>query len=316
MSGEGILWVVFGILIPVMLALDLGVFHRRAHAEKIKEALVWSAVWISLALLFNLGVYLLVGREKALNFLTSYLVEESLSVDNLFVFLLIFTYFSVPAEYQHRVLFWGIIGAIVMRGIFIVTGLTLLSRLHWVIYIFGAFLIYTAARLALNKEEREIRPERNPVLRLFRRFVPITKRYHKHHFLVKGRGRRLATPLLLVLVVIETTDIIFAMDSVPAVLAITRDSFIVYTSNILAVMGLRALYFALAGVIGKFYYLGYGLATILGFLGVKMIISDFYEMPIMISLGVVLGILIIAALASLIKRKRHPGPEKEVAGEE
>jgi tellurite resistance protein TerC len=316
MSGEGILWVVFGILIPVMLALDLGVFHRRAHAEKIKEALVWSAVWISLALLFNLGVYLLVGREKALNFLTSYLVEESLSVDNLFVFLLIFTYFSVPAEYQHRVLFWGIIGAIVMRGIFIVTGLTLLSRLHWVIYIFGAFLIYTAARLALNKEEREIRPERNPVLRLFRRFVPITKRYHKHHFLVKGRGRRLATPLLLVLVVIETTDIIFAMDSVPAVLAITRDSFIVYTSNILAVMGLRALYFALAGVIGKFYYLGYGLATILGFLGVKMIISDFYEMPIMISLGVVLGILIIAALASLIRRKRHPGPEKEVAGEE
>jgi tellurite resistance protein TerC len=316
MSGEGILWVVFGILIPVMLALDLGVFHRRAHAVKIKEALMWSAMWISLALLFNLGVYLLVGHEKALNFLTSYLVEESLSVDNLFVFLLIFTYFSVPAEYQHRVLFWGILGAIVMRGIFIVTGLTLLSRLHWIIYIFGAFLIYTAARLALNKEEQEIKPEKNPVLRLFRRFVPLTKRYHGHRFLVKGRGRRLATPLLMVLVVIETTDIIFAMDSVPAVLAITQDSFIVYTSNILAVMGLRSLYFALAGVIGKFYYLSYGLATILAFLGVKMIISDFYKLPITISLGVVLGILIIAALLSLIRRKIHPEPEKDISEEE
>jgi tellurite resistance protein TerC len=316
MSGEGILWIVFGILIPVMLALDLGVFHRRAHAVKIREALMWSAMWISMALLFNLGVYLLVGHEKALNFLTSYLVEESLSVDNLFVFLLIFTYFSVPAEYQHRVLFWGIVGAIVMRGIFIVTGLTLLSRLHWIIYIFGAFLIYTAARLAFNKEEQEIKPEKNPVLRLFRRLVPLTKRYHGHRFLVKGRGRRLATPLLMVLVVIETTDIIFAMDSVPAVLAITQDSFIVYTSNILAVMGLRSLYFALAGVIGKFYYLSYGLATILAFLGVKMIISDFYKLPITISLGVVLGILIIAALLSLIRRKIHPEPEKDISEEE
>jgi tellurite resistance protein TerC len=316
MSGEGILWIVFGILIPVMLILDLGVFHRRAHTVKIKEALILSAMWISLALLFNLGVYLLVGHEKALNFLTSYLVEESLSVDNLFVFLLIFTYFSVPAEYQHRVLFWGILGAIVMRGIFIVTGLTLLSRLHWIIYIFGAFLIYTAARLALSKEEQEIRPEKNPVLRLFRRFVPMTKRYHGQRFLVKGMGRRLATPLLLVLVVIETTDIIFAMDSVPAVLAITQDPFIVYTSNILAVMGLRALYFALASVIGKFYYLSYGLAIILGFLGVKMVISDFYKLPITISLGVVVGILIIAALLSLIRRRIHPEPEEEVSGEE
>jgi tellurite resistance protein TerC len=316
MSGEGILWIIFGILIPVILALDLGVFHRRAHAVKFKEALIWSAMWISLALLFGLGVYLLVGHEKALNFFTSYLVEESLSVDNLFVFLLIFTYFSVPAEYQHRVLFWGILGAIIMRGIFIVTGLTLLARLHWVIYVFGAFLIYTAARLAFKKEEQEIRPEKNPVLRLFRRFVPLTKRYHGHHFLVKGRGRRLATPLLLVLVVIETTDIIFAMDSVPAVLAITQDPFIVYTSNILAVMGLRALYFALAGVIGKFYYLGYGLAAILAFLGVKMIISDLYKLPVAISLGVVLGILIIAAVLSLIRRKIRPELEKEVSGGE
>ncbi len=305
MSGEGILWIVFGVLIPVMLALDLGVFHRKDHAIKVKEALFWSAVWISLALLFNLGIYLLVGPEKALNFLTGYLVEESLSVDNLFVFLLIFTYFCVPAAYQHRVLFWGIMGAIVMRAIFIVTGLTLLENLHWIIYIFGAFLIYTAARLAFKKEE-EIKPEKNPILRLFRRFVPLTKRYHTNHFLVKGRGRRLATPLLMVLVVIETTDIIFAVDSVPAVLSITQDPFIVYTSNIFAVMGLRSLYFALAGVIEKFYYLSYGLATILAFLGVKMIISDFYKMPVTISLGVVVGILAIAALSSLIRRKMHP----------
>ncbi len=316
MSGEEILWVVFGLVVPAMLVLDLGVFHRTAHAVKVREALIWSAVWICLALLFDLGVYVLVGHEKALNFLTGYLVEESLSVDNLFVFLLIFTYFSVPAAYQHRVLFWGILGAVFMRGIFIVTGLTLLTRLHWIIYIFGAFLVYTAVRLAFNKGEGEIRPEKNPVLRLFRRFVPLTKRYHGQHFLVKGRRRRLATPLLMVLVVIETTDIIFAMDSVPAVLSITQDPFIVYTSNIFAVMGLRSLYFALAGVIEKFYYLSYGLATILAFLGVKMIISDFYKMPVTISLGVVIGILAIAALASLVRRKVHPEPEKEVSGEE
>jgi len=306
MSGESILWIVFGILIPVMLALDLGVFHRRDHVIKVKEALIWSAIWISLALLFNLGIYLIVGHEKALNFLTAYLVEESLSVDNLFVFLLIFTYFCVPAAYQHRVLFWGIMGAIFMRGIFIVTGLTLLTNLHWVIYIFGAFLVYTAARLAFKKEEK-IKPERNPVLRLFRRFVPMTKKYHGNRFLVKGRGRRLATPLLLVLVVIETTDIVFAVDSVPAVLAITQDPFIVYTSNIFAVMGLRSIYFALAGVIQRFYYLTYGLAAILAFLGLKMITSEFYEVPVMVSLGVVVGILIIAAVFSLIQRKTHPG---------
>ena len=311
MSGESILWIVFGVLIPVMLALDLGVFHRRDHAIKVKEALVWSGIWITLALLFGLGVYLLVGHEKALNFITAYLVEESLSVDNLFVFLLIFSYFCVPAAYQHRVLFWGIIGAIVMRAIFIVTGLTLLENLHWIIYIFGAFLVYTAVRLAFNKEE-EIKPEKNPVLRLFRRFVPLTKRYHGHQFLVKARGRRLATPLLLTLVVIETTDIIFAVDSVPAVLSITRDPFIVYTSNIFAVMGLRSLYFALSGVIQKFYYLNYGLAAILAFLGLKMIIPDIinkvnpglnFEVPVEISLGVVIGILVISALFSLLRRK-------------
>jgi tellurite resistance protein TerC len=307
MSGEGILWIVFGILIPVMLALDLGVFHRRAHAVKTKEALIWSAVWISLALLFDLGVYLLVGHEKALNFLTSYLVEESLSVDNLFVFLLIFTYFGVPQADRHHVLFWGILGAIVMRGIFIVTGLTLLAKLYWISYIFGLFLIYTAVRLAFRKDT-EVQPEKNPVLKMFRRFVPLSRNYHSNKFLIKVRGRRLATPLLLVLVVIETTDIIFAVDSVPAILAITRDPFIVYTSNILAVMGLRALYFALAGVIQKFYYLNYGLAAILGFLGLKMIVADFIEIPVLASLGVVCGILAIAALSSFYR----PGKKSEV----
>jgi tellurite resistance protein TerC len=307
MSGETILWIVFGVLIPVMLVLDLGVFHRRAHAVKVKEALIWSSVWILLALLFCLGVYRLVGHEKALNFITGYLVEESLSVDNLFVFLLIFTYFGVPKADQHHVLFWGILGAIVMRGIFIVTGLALLASLQWISYIFGAFLVYTAIRLAFKKD-KEVQPEKNPVLKMFRRFVPLSKSYHSNRFLIKVRGRRLATPLLLVLVVIETTDIIFAVDSVPAILAITRDPFIVYTSNILAVMGLRALYFALAGVIQKFYYLNYGLATILGFLGLKMLAADFIEIPVLASLGVVCGILAISALFSFYR----PGKKSEV----
>jgi tellurite resistance protein TerC len=303
MSGETILWIVFGILIPTMLILDLGVFHRRAHTVKIKEALIWSSVWISLALLFCLGVYLLIGSEKALLFITGYLVEESLSVDNLFVFLLIFTYFCVPAADQHRVLFWGILGAIVMRGIFIMAGLALLENLHWIVYLFGAFLIYTAIRLVFHKE-KELQPEKNPVLRLFRRFVPLTKNYHMNKFFVKSRGRLLTTPLLLVLVVIETTDVIFAVDSVPAILAITRDPFIVYTSNIFAVMGLRALYFALAGVIQKFYYLNYGLAAILGFLGFKMLVTDFLEIPVGMSLGVVCGILVLSALLSLLRPRK------------
>ena len=303
MSGETILWIVFGILIPTMLILDLGVFHRRAHTVKIKEALIWSSVWISLALLFCLGVYLLIGSEKALLFITGYLVEESLSVDNLFVFLLIFTYFCVPAADQHRVLFWGILGAIVMRGIFIMAGLALLENLHWIVYLFGAFLIYTAIRLVFHKE-KELQPEKNSVLRLFRRFVPLTKNYHMNKFFVKSRGRLLTTPLLLVLVVIETTDVIFAVDSVPAILAITRDPFIVYTSNIFAVMGLRALYFALAGVIQKFYYLNYGLAAILGFLGFKMLVTDFLEIPVGMSLGVVCGILVLSALLSLLRPRK------------
>ncbi|MFA5308655.1 MAG: TerC family protein [Dehalococcoidales bacterium] len=302
MSHETILWIAFAIIVPVALGLDLGVFQRQAHKVKVKEALLWSAVWISLALLFGLSIYLMLGSEKALNFFTGYLVEESLSVDNLFVFLLIFTYFSVPEQHQHRVLFWGIVGAIVMRGIFIATGITLLDNLHWVIYIFGAFLIFTGIKLVTQKD-RELKPEKNPVLRLFRKFMPITKRFHGSRFFVKGKRYLLATPLLLVLIVIETTDIIFAVDSVPAVLAITRDPFIVYTSNIFAILGLRAIYFALAGVILRLRFLNYGLAVILVFLGVKMVVSaDFFHVEIsqIVSLGVVIGILAISAIASVL----------------
>jgi tellurite resistance protein TerC len=252
------------------------------------------------------------------------LVEESLSVDNLFVFLIIFTYFGVASKYQHRVLFWGIVGAVVMRGVFILTGITLLNHLHWVIYIFGAFLVYTGIRLSFQQEE-EIQPEKNPILKLFRKFVPLTKRYHGHAFFKKARGKSLATPLLMVLVVIETTDIIFAMDSVPAILSITRDTFIVYTSNIFAILGLRAMYFALAGVMQKIRFLNYGLSVILVFLGIKMIISskDFFginvpflgiEIPIGISLGIIAGILAISALASYIwpekKDTTRPGDDK------
>ena len=235
--------------------------------------------------------------------MTGYLVEESLSVDNLFVFLLLFTYFAVPDHYQHRVLFWGIVGAVIMRGVFIAAGITLLENLHWVIYIFGAFLVYTGIRLTRQKE-KEMEPENNPVLKVFRRFVPITDKYHGNRFFVKDMGKRLATPLLVVLIVIETTDIVFATDSVPAVLAITRDPFIVYTSNIFAILGLRALYFALAAAIKRLRYLNYGLAVILTFLGVKMIISaEFFhiEIPVLASLGVVLGILALTAIASLLR---------------
>jgi tellurite resistance protein TerC len=315
MSDETILWIALAIIVPVALGLDLGVFQRKAHKVQLKEALAWSAVWISLALLFGLSILLLLGHEKALNFFTGYLVEESLSVDNLFVFLLIFTYFAVPEQHQHRVLFWGIVGAVVMRGLFIATGITLLEKLHWIIYVFGAFLVYTGIKIATQKE-KEMKPEKNPVLRLFRRFIPITKRYHGNSFFRRVKGRLLATPLIMVLVVIETTDIIFAVDSVPAVLAITRDPFIVYTSNIFAILGLRAIYFALAGVITRLRFLNYGLAVILTFLGVKMVLSaEFFHVEIsqILSLGVVAGILVISAIASLLIPEKNSTRDKEGA---
>jgi tellurite resistance protein TerC len=301
MSNQVLPWVLFNIFVLVMLALDLGVFHRKAHVVKIKEALIWSAVWIALALLFNVGVYYWRGPQIALEFLTGYLLEKSLSVDNVFVFLLIFSYFRVPALCQHKVLFWGILGALIMRAIFIAAGITLIQQFHWVIYVFGAFLIFTGIKMALQKD-KEIHPEKNPVIKLFRRLMPVTQDYdEKSRFFVRKAGRLHATPLFVALLVVETTDVIFAVDSIPAVLAITHDPFIVYTSNVFAILGLRALYFALAGIMQLFHYLHYGLSAILVFVGVKMLITEIYKIPITIALGVVAGILLVSVIASLVR---------------
>ena len=288
-----------------MLALDLGVFNRKAHVVKIKEALIWSGVWISMALLFNLGIYYWLGPRPALEFLTGYLLEKSLSVDNIFVFLLIFTYFKVPALCQHKVLFWGIIGALIMRAIFIAVGVALIQQFHWVIYVFGAFLIFTGIKMALQKD-KEIHPEKNPVIKLFRRFLPVTHEYDEEsRFFVKKAGVLHATPLFIALLVVETTDVIFAVDSIPAVLAITHDPFIVYTSNVFAILGLRALFFALAGIMEMFHYLHYGLAAILVFVGAKMVLTDLFKIPIGIALGIVAGILLISVVASLMAPKKQ-----------
>ncbi|EQB62888.1 MAG: hypothetical protein RBG1_1C00001G0467 [candidate division Zixibacteria bacterium RBG-1] len=293
-------WVIFNLFILALLALDLGVFHRREHEVRFKEALIWSFVWIALALIFNAGIYFWKGQKLALEFLTGYLIEKSLSVDNIFVFLLIFSYFKVPAKYQHKVLFWGILGALVMRAFFIAIGITLIRKFHWVIYFFGAFLIFTGIKLWLEKK-KEIQPEKNPVLKLFRKMMPVTEQYREGKFFVKIDKRRFATPLFIVLLVVETTDLIFAVDSIPAILAITLDPFIVYTSNVFAILGLRALYFALAGIMQLFEFLHYGLAGILVFIGIKMILSDIYKIPIGISLIVVAGILAISIVVSLVK---------------
>jgi tellurite resistance protein TerC len=300
MSNQTLLWVVFNIFVIGMLTLDLGLFHRKAHAVKIKEALTWSAVWIILALIFNAGVYYYLGSDAALKFLTGYLLEKSLSVDNLFVFLLIFNYFRVPATYQHKVLFWGILGALLMRALFIATGITLIQKFHFAIYIFGAFLIFTGIRMAMEKDT-EIHPEQNPLLRLFRRFMPVANQYDGSKFFTKAEGRRMATPLLIVLLVVETTDVVFAVDSIPAILAITTNPFIVYSSNVFAILGLRALYFALAGIMQLFHYLNYGLSLVLVFVGVKMLLSETdYKIPLPVALGVIGGILVVSIIASIL----------------
>jgi len=295
-----ILWTGFGIFVVAMLFLDLAVFHKKAHEVKIKEALMWSAIWIALALVFNIGVYIHRGPDTALRFLTGYLLEKSLSIDNLFVFLLIFQYFHVPHKYEHKILFWGIVGALVFRAIFIAAGITLIHKFHWIIYIFGAILIWTGLKLALEKE-KEVEPEKNVVLKIFRKFMPVADHYDGEKFFIKRDGKNFATPLFIVLLVIETTDIIFAVDSIPAILAITTDPFIVYTSNVFAILGLRALYFALAGVMQMFKHLHYGLAAILVFVGIKMVISEFYKIPIWISLSVITFILCISVIASTWK---------------
>ena len=278
-SDSVLLWIVFNAFVLGMLALDLLVFHRKAHAVSLREAFAWSVVWISLALIFNLGIYFLWGSEKAMEFLAGYLIEKSLSVDNIFVFIMIFSYFAVPSMYQHRILFWGILGALVMRAIFIAAGAALLSAFHWIIYIFGGFLIITGIKMFFAGDEK-IEPEKNPAVVLLRRWMPITNDYQGQRFFVRIDGRLWATPLFVVLLVIETTDVIFAVDSIPAIFAITLDPFIVYTSNIFAILGLRALYFLLAGILEMFRYLKVGLSFVLCFVGIKMMIVDFYKIPI------------------------------------
>lgn len=293
-------WILFNVFVLGMLALDLGIFHRQAHEVKVKEALLWSAVWVGLALLFNAGLFFWRGSTPALEFLTGYLIEKSLSVDNIFVFVLLFSYFKIPALYQHRVLFWGILGALVMRAAFIAAGVTLIERFHAVIYVFGAFLVFTGVKMWFSKGQ-EVHPEKNPVLRIFRRFMPVTNELHGSRFLIRQNGVRHATPLLVVLLLVETSDIIFAVDSIPAILAVTRDPFLVYTSNVFAILGLRSLYFALAGIVQKFEYLHYGLAFILGFVGLKMLLVDIYKVPIAASLGVIGAALAISVLLSMRK---------------
>jgi tellurite resistance protein TerC len=281
-----------------MLALDLGIVNRRAHEISFRSALRWSALWIGLALAFGVGVCLWRGPQVGLQFFTGYLIEESLSVDNLFVMLMIFTCFGVPKCYQHKVLFWGILGALVMRAIFIVAGVALIAKFHWVIYVFGGLLVFTGIKMAVQKD-KAIEPERNPVLKLLRRLIPVTDDYVDGKFTVVRDGRRWATPLLVVLVLIEATDLMFAVDSVPAVLAISQDPFIVYTSNVFAILGLRSLYFVLAGMMHRFHYLQYGLAVILTFVGTKMLLTAFHiEVPIAVAFGVVLGTLAVSMVVS------------------
>lgn len=307
------LWIGFNVFVLAMLALDLGVFHRKAHAISIKEATIWSVVWISMALLFNLGLYFFWDKispasdysnsEAALAFFTGYLLEKSLSVDNIFVFVLIFTFFAVPAIYQHRVLFWGIIGALLMRGILIVVGAALLKEFHWIIYLFGGFLIFTGIRMAVHRNE-EMHPEKNPLVKLLRRIIPVTENYEDDKFFIRRAGKFMATPLFLVLLLVESTDLIFAVDSIPAIFAVTNDTFIVYTSNVFAILGLRSLYFLLAGVVDKFYYLKLGLSVVLVFVGIKMMMVDIYKIPVGLSLGVIFIILAISIAASLWKAQR------------
>jgi tellurite resistance protein TerC len=293
------LWAIFSIFVLGMLALDLGVFNRKAHEVRFREALTWSFVWVALSMAFNWWIYHEFGSQKALEFLTGYVIEKALSVDNIFVFVILFTSFAVPKIYQHRVLFWGVIGAIVMRAIFIGLGAALVSRFHWIMYVFGAILIFTGFKL-MKEGDAEPHPEKNPIYKFARRLMPATSEYHGKAFTVVKDGRRYATPLLLVLIAIEATDVVFAVDSIPAIFAITTDPFIVYTSNIFAILGLRAMYFLLAGVLDKFHYLKYGLACVLLFVGIKMVIVEWYKVSIGLSLGVIASILAISVVASMI----------------
>jgi tellurite resistance protein TerC len=299
-------WIGFHVFVFIMLALDLGVFHKHTHKVPVKEAIMWSSVWILLALGFALFIYLDkdFGKIKALEFLTGYVIEYSLSVDNIFVFILIFSYFAVNSQYQHKILFWGILGALIMRGIFIFAGVALINRFHWIVIIFGGFLVLTGIKMLFQKEA-EVDPEKNNIVKFFRRFLPVTKTLHGDKLIIVQNKKFYATPLFLVLLIIESSDLLFAVDSIPAVLAISKSTFIVYTSNIFAIMGLRSLYFAIAGIMGYFRYLKVGLAFVLTFVGLKMLASFMhFEISIIISLGIIISILLISILASVfIKRK-------------
>lgn len=299
------MWIVFAAVIAVMFILDLWVFNRKSHEIRFREALTWTLVWTGLALAFNAGVWFYLGGAKALEFLTGYIIEESLSVDNLFVFIMIFSYFRVSRVQQPKILKWGIIGALVMRGIFIVLGIELIERFHWMVYLFGAVLIYTGIRMALGGEDK-VEPEKNPLVRLVRRFIPITKRTYGSRFFMRRRGMLAATPLFLTLIVVESSDLIFAVDSIPAVLAVTRDPFIVYSSNVFAIMGLRSLYYLLAHVMEMFVYLKLGVSCILAFVGAKMLLVDVVEIPLLFSLGMIVGTLTISILASLVIAEKKP----------
>jgi tellurite resistance protein TerC len=311
-------YVGFTAFVLAMLALDLGVFHRKAHVVRPKEAGMWVAVWATLAMTFAGILYIWRGSEPALLFITGYLIEQSLSVDNLFVIVMIFSYFSVPEKYQHRVLFWGILGALIMRGIFIGVGAILISRFTWIMYVFGAFLIVTGIRMAFEQDE-EFDAEKNPVMRTARRFLRVTNHYDNQKFFTVENGVKVATPLLLVLILVEFTDLVFAVDSIPAIFAVTTDPFLVYTSNVFAILGLRSMYFLLSGIVHKFVYLKYGLSVILTFVGVKMVIIDFYHVPILVSLGVIVLTLAVAIIASWMfpkaeKEERHPTKTGSIFG--
>jgi tellurite resistance protein TerC len=300
-----ILWIGFNIFILFLLLLDLKIFNRSPHEITIKESLIWSGIWIGISLVFNVGIYFWYGHTSALQFFTGYLIEKSLSIDNLFVFLLLFSYFKVPPKYQHKVLYWGILGALIMRGMLIFVGAALISRFHWILYIFGIFLVITGIRMAIQGEEKEVHPERNIIVRFFRKLFPVTSGYHEDKFFIKTAGKRYATLLMVVVIAVETTDLLFAVDSIPAIFAITQDSFIVYTSNVFAILGLRALYFALAGMMHLFYYLRHGLSIILTFIGVKMLLVDYFSIPTGFALSIVGLILAIAVIASIIRTKRQ-----------
>ena len=305
MTTEYYFWIAFILFIMLMLAIDLGIFHRKTHAVSFKESLAWTVVWIGLAMLFCAVVYFWKGPEKSIEFLTGYIIELSLSIDNLFVFILIFSYFHVPLQYQHKVLFWGILGALVMRVIFIFAGVALINKFHWIIYVFGSIIIISGIKM-LSQKDKKIEPDKNPVIRLVKKMLPVTNEYHGDNFFVKiQNGILAATPLFIVLVFVEITDLIFAVDSIPAILAITTDTFIVFTSNVFAILGLRSLYFALAGMINMFRFLHIGLSFILIFIGLKMVCSNVYKIPIEYALVAVVSILLASIAASLIFKKKH-----------